>query len=159
VLADFRAGRLEILLATNVAARGLDVHGVGRVINYELPESPEWFTHRVGRTGRMGQKGEAITLLTPEDAAKWRQFEKALDKRFPRRRWPDGAPILEPAGRTGQPRLRADFAQTQPSARTASQPRQSTGHAAETEPSRFPVRRRRRFSGRAAARTADRSLS
>src|SRR5207253_6111592 len=65
VMADFRSGQTPILLATNVAARGLDVQGVGQVINYELPESPELFTHRVGRTGRMGEKGEAITFITP----------------------------------------------------------------------------------------------
>ena len=63
-MADFRAGRVPILLATNVAARGLDVQDVDMVINYELPESAEWFTHRVGRTGRMGRSGQAITFLT-----------------------------------------------------------------------------------------------
>jgi len=87
VMAGFRSGRVPILLATNVAARGLDVPEVGQVINYELPESAEWFTHRVGRTGRMGRAGRAITLLTPEDSAKWRQFEKALGRKLERRRW------------------------------------------------------------------------
>jgi superfamily II DNA/RNA helicase len=87
VMAGFRSGAVPILLATNVAARGLDVPEVAQVINYELPESAEWFTHRVGRTGRMGRAGQAITFLTPEDAAKWRQFEKALGRRLERRRW------------------------------------------------------------------------
>src|SRR5205807_1818345 len=87
VMSDFRAGRVPILLATNVAARGLDVQDVGCVINYELPESAEWFTHRVGRTGRMGRYGQAITLLTAEDSGKWRQFERALGLRFPRQSW------------------------------------------------------------------------
>jgi superfamily II DNA/RNA helicase len=87
VMAGFRSGRVPILLATNVAARGLDVPEVGQVINYELPESAEWFTHRVGRTGRMGRAGRAITLLTSEDAVKWRQFEKALGRKLERRRW------------------------------------------------------------------------
>ena len=87
VMARFRSGAVPILLATNVAARGLDVPEVGQVINYELPESAEWLTHRVGRTGRMGRAGRAITLLTPEDAAKWRQFEKVLDPRLERRQW------------------------------------------------------------------------
>ncbi|MBV9582880.1 MAG: DEAD/DEAH box helicase, partial [Chloroflexi bacterium] len=87
VMASFRSGEVPILLATNVAARGLDVPEVGQVINYELPESPEWFTHRAGRTGRMGRAGVAITLLTPEDAARWRQFEKALGRRLERRPW------------------------------------------------------------------------
>lgn len=87
VMAGFRSGAVPILLATNVAARGLDVPGVGQVINYELPESAEWFTHRVGRTGRMGHAGTAITLLTPEDAGKWRQIERALGRKLERRRW------------------------------------------------------------------------
>jgi ATP-dependent RNA helicase DeaD len=87
VMAGFRSGAVPILLATNVAARGLDVPEVGQVINYELPESAEWFTHRVGRTGRMGRAGRAITFLTPAEAAKWRQFEKALGRRLERRPW------------------------------------------------------------------------
>jgi ATP-dependent RNA helicase DeaD len=87
VMASFRSGAVPILLATNVAARGLDVPEVAQVINYELPESAEWFTHRVGRTGRMGRAGRAITFLTPEDGVKWRQFEKALGRRLERQRW------------------------------------------------------------------------
>jgi ATP-dependent RNA helicase DeaD len=87
VMAGFRSGAVPILLATNVAARGLDVPEIGQVINYELPESAEWFTHRVGRTGRMGRGGQAITLLTPEDNARWRQFEKVLGRKLERRQW------------------------------------------------------------------------
>ena len=97
VMADFRAGDVPILLATNVAARGLDVDQVERVINYELPESAQLFTHRVGRTGRMGRQGEAITLITPEDEAKWRQIEKQLGRRLPRRPWTaDPAQVITP---------------------------------------------------------------
>src|SRR5207244_9060359 len=121
VMADFRSGALPILLATNVAARGIDVSGIDQVINFELPESAELFTHRVGRTGRMGRQGEAITLITPEDAPKWRQIERALGRRLPRRLWPHGytpahprqlpvppppAPVVEPAPRA-EPRRRA----------------------------------------------------
>lgn len=88
VMADFRAGRVRVLVATNVAARGLDIAGVEQVINYELPESAELFTHRVGRTGRMGRSGEAVTFLTAEDTTKWRQIEKGLKRRFTRKPWP-----------------------------------------------------------------------
>jgi ATP-dependent RNA helicase DeaD len=87
VMVDFRAGRTDILVATNVAARGLDITNVDLVINMDLPESPELLTHRVGRTGRMGRAGQALTLLGPEDAAKWRQLERGLTKRIPRKRW------------------------------------------------------------------------
>src|SRR4029077_20639810 len=86
-MSDFRAGRVPILLATNVAARGLDVQDVNVVINYELPESAEWFTHRVGRTGRMGKSGQAITFLTSEDSDKWRQIERALGHKLRRSPW------------------------------------------------------------------------
>ena len=68
VMDDFRNGQVPILVATNVAARGLDVSHVAQVINIELPESPELLTHRIGRTGRMGRQGQAITLLGPEDS-------------------------------------------------------------------------------------------
>ncbi|HET6315480.1 MAG TPA: DEAD/DEAH box helicase [Chloroflexota bacterium] len=103
VMASFRSGEVPILLATNVAARGLDVPEVGQIINYELPESAEWFTHRVGRTGRMGRTGRAITFLTAEDGAKWRQFEKALGRRLERRRWSPSAPaqVSPPIARKG----------------------------------------------------------
>lgn len=111
IMASFRSGKVQILLATNVAARGLDVEGIEGVINYELPESADLFTHRAGRTGRMGRTGVAITLLTPEDAPRWRQIERALGRRLPRQPWPLGddggarpqeAPV---AGRTPRYRL------------------------------------------------------
>lgn len=109
VMADFRSGRVGILLATNVAARGIDVDMVELVINYELPESAELLTHRVGRTGRMGREGRAVTLLGPEDMDKWRQMERQLGRRIERTRWAGAprptAPRSEPtAPRREQPR-------------------------------------------------------
>jgi ATP-dependent RNA helicase DeaD len=78
VLTAFRQGQVQTLLATNVAARGLDIQGIYQVINYELPESSELFTHRIGRTGRMGRQGKAITLLVPSDLPKWRRMTRNL---------------------------------------------------------------------------------
>jgi ATP-dependent RNA helicase DeaD len=78
VLNAFRRGQLQTLLATNVAARGLDIQGIYQVINYELPESSELFTHRIGRTGRMGRQGKAITLLAPGDVPRWRRMARSL---------------------------------------------------------------------------------
>jgi ATP-dependent RNA helicase DeaD len=92
VIKRFREGKTPILVATNVAARGLDVLHIGRVINYELPETHELFTHRVGRTGRMGRAGRAITLLGPADLPKWHEIERGLGKKLPRVT-PEGTPI------------------------------------------------------------------
>ena len=78
VLIAFRRGHVQTLLATNVAARGLDIQGIYQVINYELPESSELFTHRIGRTGRMGRQGKAITLLAPAEVSKWRRMSRTL---------------------------------------------------------------------------------
>ena len=90
VMQGFRSGELPILVATNVAARGLDVRGIEQVINYDLPDSGQLFTHRVGRTGRMGRRGEAITFITAEDAPKWREIGRTLARQFPRQPWPGG---------------------------------------------------------------------
>src|SRR6266849_6088786 len=78
VLTAFRRGHVQTLLATNVAARGLDITGIYQVINYELPESSDLFTHRIGRTGTMGRQGKAITLLVPSDVPKWRRMARSL---------------------------------------------------------------------------------
>ncbi|HEX6816793.1 MAG TPA: C-terminal helicase domain-containing protein, partial [Ktedonobacterales bacterium] len=88
VVADFRSGQVPVLLATNVAARGLDVLSIEQVINYELPESAELFTHRVGRTGRMDREGEAITLLTPDDMPAWQKIQRDLAAKIQPRPWP-----------------------------------------------------------------------
>ena len=87
VMQDFRSGSAPILVATNVAARGLDVAGIGQVINYDLPDSEQLFTHRVGRTGRMGRTGEAITFITPDEDRKWREIERGLGRQFTRKSW------------------------------------------------------------------------
>jgi superfamily II DNA/RNA helicase len=75
-VAAFRSGQADVLVATNVAARGLDISGVAMVVNYELPETPQWLTHRVGRTARNGAAGRAFTFLTREDAEKWRKLRR-----------------------------------------------------------------------------------
>ncbi|HLZ95635.1 MAG TPA: DEAD/DEAH box helicase [Candidatus Dormibacteraeota bacterium] len=75
-MAAFRDGRTRILVATNVAARGIDVDHVGLVVNYELPDSPQWLTHRVGRTARMGEAGRALTIVAPEDELAWTRLSR-----------------------------------------------------------------------------------
>jgi ATP-dependent RNA helicase DeaD len=92
----FRSGRVPILVATNVAARGLDIPHIGRVINYELPETHELFTHRVGRTARMGRSGKAITMVGAADLTKWQSIEKGLGVRLPRVDPVSGEPVAPP---------------------------------------------------------------
>jgi superfamily II DNA/RNA helicase len=70
----FRSGRIDVLVATNVAARGLDISHVGLIVNFDLPDTPQWLTHRIGRTARNGASGHAITFLTPEDEPLWRRL-------------------------------------------------------------------------------------
>ncbi len=67
VLGDFRSGKIKVLIATDVAARGLDIEGVNYVINYDIPESPESYVHRIGRTGRAGKEGKAITFVSSDE--------------------------------------------------------------------------------------------
>ena len=87
VMADFRSGAVPILVATNVAARGLDIEGIGQVINYDLPDSDLLFTHRVGRTGRMGRAGQAVTFITPDEGPKWREINRSMGGRLTRQPW------------------------------------------------------------------------
>lgn len=77
-----KAGRLDIIVATDVAARGLDVTRVSHVINYDFPEGSESYIHRVGRTGRAGRKGEAILFLTPMQRGKLRMVERATQRKI-----------------------------------------------------------------------------
>jgi superfamily II DNA/RNA helicase len=77
-LRAFRAGKIDVLVATDVAARGLDVSGVTHVINYDCPDDPDTYTHRVGRTGRAGATGVAVTFVDWEDVPRWRLIDKSL---------------------------------------------------------------------------------
>ena len=80
VLQGFRLGRLSILVATDVVGRGIDVRGVTHVINFDLPEDPEHYVHRIGRTGRMGSDGAAFSLVCPEPAKMLDQIERAITR-------------------------------------------------------------------------------
>lgn len=77
-LAGFRKGTYRVMVATDVAARGLDIPGVSHVINFDLPEEPENYIHRIGRTARMGREGHAISLVTPEERVALGRIERTL---------------------------------------------------------------------------------
>ncbi|GAA4437586.1 DEAD/DEAH box helicase [Phytohabitans houttuyneae] len=82
-LRAFRAGKIDALVATDVAARGLDVSGVTHVINYDCPEDQDTYTHRIGRTGRAGASGVAVTFVDWEDMPRWRLIDKSLGLEMP----------------------------------------------------------------------------
>ena len=88
-LDNFRAGRCQILVATDIAARGLDVQSISHVINYDIPESADMYIHRIGRTGRAEHEGDGITLVTTSDTAIVFDIEKALGSAIERRKLED----------------------------------------------------------------------
>jgi len=84
VIKKFRDLKFQYLIATDVAARGLDITGISHIYNFDMPESPEKYIHRIGRTGRMGQDGEAVTFSSPRDEEKLKDIEKAIKMDIPR---------------------------------------------------------------------------
>jgi ATP-dependent RNA helicase RhlE len=104
-LGGFRDGSVRILVATDIAARGIDVPGISHVINYDLPDEAESYVHRIGRTGRNGADGIAVTLCDPAEVSKLRQVEKIIRMRLPvaasHLDQPD--PAREPRERPAQP--------------------------------------------------------
>jgi len=81
-LDNFKVGKTKVLVATDIAARGLDIEQLPHVVNYDLPHNSEDYVHRIGRTGRAGQKGEAISFCTPEDKESVHAIEKLTNKKL-----------------------------------------------------------------------------
>jgi ATP-dependent RNA helicase RhlE len=88
-LEGFKAGRHDVLVATDIAARGLDVVALGHVVNFDVPTASDDYIHRVGRTGRAEATGEAFTFVAPEDEAALRAIERAIGRSLPRVLLPD----------------------------------------------------------------------
>jgi len=82
-LEGFKTGKYRILVATDIAARGIDVIGIETVINYDIPDDTENYVHRIGRTGRAGHKGRAISFATPEQGNDIRNIEKLIKTALP----------------------------------------------------------------------------
>jgi ATP-dependent RNA helicase RhlE len=82
-LEDFRRGSIQVLVATNIAARGLDVKGISHVVNYEFPDSPEDYVHRIGRTARAEATGDAISLMSPSERGNLRDIERLIGSKIP----------------------------------------------------------------------------
>ncbi len=82
-LQGFKSGKYEVMVATDIASRGIDVAGVSHVINYDVPENPEDYVHRIGRTGRAQAVGDAFTLVTPENAGDIRDIQRFIGQKIP----------------------------------------------------------------------------
>ncbi|HHV71134.1 MAG TPA: DEAD/DEAH box helicase [Clostridia bacterium] len=95
VMQNFRKGNIELLVATDVAARGLDIDQLSHVINFDIPQDPESYVHRIGRTGRAGRSGVAYTFITPEEYKHLRAIEKVIKQRVNRKNIPTVMETLE----------------------------------------------------------------
>jgi len=114
-LSGFRDGKYQILVATDIAARGIDVSGISHVINYDMPDTVDAYTHRIGRTGRAAKTGDAFTFVTPQDRAFVVDIEHVLGERIERRTLTDfDYSVPAPAGNGGSDRPRYSERQGRP---------------------------------------------
>ena len=95
VMKKFREGRADILIATDVAARGLDIDNITHSINYDIPQDPESYVHRIGRTGRAGNKGTAMTFITPREFRQLKLIEKVTKAKIIRKNLPTALNVIE----------------------------------------------------------------
>src|SRR5436190_9319563 len=98
-LAGFKSGYHRVLVATDIAARGIDIEALGHVVNFDVPEAPDDYIHRVGRTARAGEIGDAFTFVAPDEQNDLRAIEKAIGKRLPQVTLPDFDYNARPEGR------------------------------------------------------------
>lgn len=103
-LAGFKSGRFPVLVATDIAARGIDVEELGHVVNFDVPQAPEDYIHRVGRTGRAEATGDAFTFVAPNEEPDLLAIEKAIGRRLPRVTVPDFDYSITPSGPLELPR-------------------------------------------------------
>jgi len=109
VMLAFRQQKIPILVATDVVSRGIDIDSIEFVINYDVPPNEEDYVHRIGRTARAERKGEAITLVTPDDVRRFKSIERLIEREVPKLKVPEAlgpTPAYEPVsgrGRGGKP--------------------------------------------------------
>ncbi len=102
-LAGFKNGQYKVLVATDIAARGIDIEALGHVVNFDVPQAPDDYIHRVGRTARAGEVGDAFTFVAPDEQDDLRAIEKAIGKRLPQITIPDFDYNARPEGRLEVP--------------------------------------------------------
>jgi ATP-dependent RNA helicase RhlE len=154
-LAGFKSGRYRVLVATDIAARGIDIDALGHVVNFDVPAVPDDYIHRVGRTARAEATGDAFTFVAPEEEEDLRRIEKAVGKRLPRVTVPDFNYKAKPAAKLEVPigqriaEIRARKGEERARAKINAERRAGAG--ARPAPSSGP---RRVQAGRVAARSA-----
>jgi ATP-dependent RNA helicase RhlE len=111
-LEGFKRGTFRILVATDIAARGIDVKNIGHVINYDLPTCPEDYVHRIGRTARIGATGRATSFVTPEDQEQMQTIERLLGQSVPLANG-SPAPLQRPPRTEGRNQHRPDHRRPQ----------------------------------------------
>ena len=153
-LADFKANKVRVLVGTDIAARGLDIEGLPHVVNYELPNVPEDYVHRIGRTGRAGVPGHAVSLVSPDESDYLRDIERLLKKQIEQLPLPETFSTRPAAAQLAvaddglraerRPRPAHSRGQGQPRGRSGA-PRRDSGAArpqrAPAEPGRTAARR------------------
>jgi ATP-dependent RNA helicase RhlE len=153
-LAGFKARRFRVLVATDIAARGIDVEALSHVINFDVPAVPEDYIHRVGRTARAELTGDAFTLVAPEEEGELRAIERAIGKQLPRVTLPGFDYAMRSAERLEIPigeriaAIRARKAEDRARAKINAERRADTERAQKQTRSAVTSRRRRRRSGR-----------
>lgn len=105
VIRQFREGAIEILVATDVAARGLDITGVTHVYNFDIPQDPEGYVHRIGRTGRIGRSGQALTFVTPREMGLLKSIENMIRRKIGRQSVPTLTEFLKGQQRVAMEKL------------------------------------------------------
>jgi ATP-dependent RNA helicase RhlE len=149
-LSEFKDGSLQVLVATDIAARGIDIDQLPHVVNYDLPNIPEDYVHRIGRTGRAGATGEAVSLVCVDEHDMLKDIEKLIKQTLPRQVIPGFEPDLNAraqpvqlrsgnggGGNRNQPRANASVVRVKTS--SPAKPRSAGGGAAGANGNRFPA--------------------
>jgi len=132
-LDDFKQGRIQVLVATDIAARGLDIAQLPRVVNYELPHVPEDYVHRIGRTGRAGRAGLALSLVSADEMPRLHAIQRLLGRKLP-------SAVVEGFAPSGAPRTPAPPAPAAPGARRHVHRANTPAGPAPSSSSRRPAR-------------------
>lgn len=120
VMLDFKNGKIDILVATDIVSRGIDIEDIGTVVNYDVPHDPEDYIHRIGRTARASAEGMAITFVSEKEQGKFHRIEQFIDKDITKRPVPERigtAPVYNPSADSGKGKPRRSFNGKKPSKR------------------------------------------